>query len=89
LFTNVTEGEPVYLSHTTPGGLTSTPVPAPNKCVRVGYALRKQSNNNELFVSMQQAPTIGELCDVELTSPVAGQVLQLDSAGVWRNVTLP
>lgn len=89
LMTDLVEGEPAYLSHLTPGGLTSTPTPAPFPCVRVGFVLRKQNNKNELFISVSSAPTLGQICDVELTAPVAGQVLQLDSAGVWRNVTLP
>jgi hypothetical protein len=84
LFTNVTEGSPVYLSATTPGAFTSTPPAAPNHRVQVGFCVRKQSNNNELFVKVQTGLDLTELCDVEITDPQEGDVLVYRS-GVWVN----
>lgn len=79
LFTNVTEGTVVYLSAATAGAFTSTPPTPPDHRVIVGFCVRKQSNNNELFVTVQTGLDVNELCDVFAPSPSAGQVL------AWNN----
>ena len=83
-FTNVTEGTVVYLSATTPGAFTSTPPAAPNHRVVVGFCVRKQSNNNELFVKVQTGYDVDELCDVDASTPASGDVLTYDGS-VWKN----
>jgi hypothetical protein len=83
-FVNVTEGTVVYLSAATAGAFTSTPPAAPNHRVVVGFCVRKQANNNELFVSVQTGLDVDELCDVALSSPTAGEVLAYDGS-VWVN----
>jgi predicted RecA/RadA family phage recombinase len=83
-FTNVTEGTVVYLSATTAGAFTSTPPAAPEHRVVVGFCVRKQSNNNELFVSVQSGYDVDELCDVDASTPASGDVLTYDGS-VWKN----
>lgn len=80
LFTDVVEGEPVFLSATTPGALTSTAPEAPNHRVKVGYCVRKQSNNNELFVQVQTGLDLDELCDVDTDSPDVGDTLKYNGS---------
>lgn len=89
LFTNVTEGTVVYLSAATPGAFTSTPPTPPDHRVIVGFCVRKQSNNNELFVSVKTGLDLNELCDVEAPSPTAGQVIAWDTVDArWESKSL-
>ena len=90
LFTDVVEGSVVYLSATQAGRFTSTRPAAPNHSVVVGYCVRKQSNNNELFVRTQTGLDVDELCDVDASSPADGDVLTFDGvSGTWRNEPVP
>ena len=90
LFTDVTEGTVVYLSASEAGRFTSTRPAAPNHSVVVGFCVRKQSNNNELFVRTQTGLDLNELCDVTVPSPSDGDVLTFDSStGVWVNEPVP
>ena len=80
------EGDIIYLSATIPGALTSTVPVSPHHQVKVGYCVRKQSNNNEIFVGIQIEPHLPELHDVLITSPTNGQALIYDSAtALWKN----
>jgi hypothetical protein len=89
LFTNINEGDTLYLSATTPGRFTNVAPVAPNHRIRVGYCIRKQSNNNEIFVSVQLGLDVDELCDVQITDPTDGQSLVWDSTeGIWVNETV-
>ncbi len=89
LFTNINEGDTLYLSATTPGRFTNVAPEAPNHRIRVGYCIRKQSNNNEIFVSVQLGLDVDELCDVKLTDPTDGQSLVWDATqGIWVNETV-
>jgi hypothetical protein len=86
LFTDINEGDTLYLSATTPGRFTNVAPDAPNHRIRVGYCIRKQSNNNEIFVSVQLGLDIAELCDVKITDPQDGDVLKYNAAlGIWEN----
>jgi hypothetical protein len=89
LFTNINEGDTLYLSATTPGRFTNVAPEAPNHRIRVGYCIRKQSNNNEIFVSVQLGLDVDELCDVKITDPSDGQSLVWDSTqSIWVNETV-
>ena len=89
LFTGINEGDTLYLSATTPGRFTNVAPDAPNHRIRIGYCIRKQSNNNEIFVSVQLGLDVDELCDVKLTDPTDGQSLVWDSTqGIWVNETV-
>lgn len=89
LFTDINEGDTLYLSATTPGRFTNVVPDAPNHRIRIGYCIRKQSNNNEMFVSVQLGLDVDELCDVKITSVADGQSLVWDSAqSIWVNETV-
>jgi hypothetical protein len=90
LFTGMTEGDTLYLSATTAGAFTNTPPSAPNHRIRIGYLVRKQSNNNDVFVSVQLGLDLDELCDVAASSPNNGDLLTYNSvSGTWVNSTTP
>jgi hypothetical protein len=83
-------GDPVYLG--TNGnliyGLSNKPT-APANLVFIGIVTRKQSNNGEIFVKVQNGFELSELHDVNVTSIANNQLLQYESAtSLWKNKTL-
>lgn len=83
---DLTEGAAVWLSPTTPGGLTSTQPTAPNHLVLVGYCVRSHPTLGAIFVKPQNGYEIGELHDVLISNPQDGQVLKYNAtAGYWYN----
>jgi hypothetical protein len=83
-----TEGDPVWLG--TGGnliyGLTNKPY-APAHLVFIGIVTRKNANNGEIFVKVQNGFELDELHDVDLKTnlPTAGQLLRYNSDGLWKN----
>jgi predicted heme/steroid binding protein len=83
-------GDPVWLgpNGTLLYGLANKPV-APAHMVYIGVVTRKQSNNGEIFVNIQNGFEVNELHDVLITAPPTdGQGLFLQTlAGtqLWRN----
>jgi hypothetical protein len=83
-----TEGDPVWLG--TGGnliyGLANKPY-APAHLVFIGIVTRKNSNNGEIFVKVQNGFELNEIHDVDLKTnlPTAGQLLRYDSDGLWKN----
>jgi hypothetical protein len=66
-------------------GLISKPV-APAHLVYIGVVSRKQTNNGEILVRVQNGFEFGELHDVRITNPQNNQILKYDSAtGLWKN----
>jgi hypothetical protein len=86
----LTEGDPVFVSSSSAGDLTSTAPTAPNHRVRVGYCVRQHSTNGVLYVNVQTGYDVGELCDVAIAgTPAAGSLLVRNAtAGTWVNATL-
>jgi hypothetical protein len=89
--TTFADGDVVYLSASTPGGLTPTRPTAPQHGVMVGYCV-KASNGSAgvLVVHPQNGYELGELHDVLISSPTSGQILVYDAtAGQtrWENAT--
>lgn len=86
-------GDPVWLgpNGTLLYGLANKPV-APAHMVYIGVVTRKQSNNGEIFVNIQNGFEVDELHDVLISAPKTdGQGLFLQTiAGVqlWRNRTI-
>jgi hypothetical protein len=86
----VAEGDPVWLSPTTAGGLlfgaANKPV-APNHMVFLGIVTRITGNTlTDIFVKVQNGFELQELHNVQITSPATGQALLYDAvAGVWKN----
>jgi hypothetical protein len=83
-----TEGDPVWLG--TGGnliyGLTNKPY-APAHLVFIGIVTRKNANNGEIFVKVQNGFELNEIHDVDLKTnlPTAGQLLRYNSDGLWKN----
>lgn len=90
--TTFADGDVVYLSPTTAGGLTPTKPTAPDHLVMVGYCV-KASNGaaGVLLVHPQNGYELGELHDVYINNPQSGQLLIYDAtAGQtrWENASL-
>lgn len=82
----LTEGELVWLSPTTPGGMTTTKVVAPNHLVLVGVCV-SQGNNGILAVKIQNGYELDELHDAKFTNLAAGDLLTRTANNLWENVT--
>lgn len=86
---HLTEGAAIWLSPTTPGGLTSTRPTPPDHAVFIGFCVRKNKNNGVIFVNIQNGYELNELHNVKITDPQNGQVLKYDSTqGLWVNGTV-
>ena len=82
----LTEGAAVWLSATTPGGLTSTRPTAPNHAVLVGWCVRQHASVGSIYVHIANGYELGELHNVLLESVSNGQVLKYEAAsGLWKN----
>ena len=82
------EGDPIWLSSTTAGGMVfglANKPSAPNHIVYLGIVTRKTGNTVvEIYVKIQNGAELDELADVAITSPVAGQAL-MRGASFWEN----
>lgn len=83
-----TAGDPVWLSSTAGGkiyGLANKPV-APVHLVYLGVVTRVQSNNGEIFISVNNGWEIDELHNVQISSVANGDLIKYDSAtSLWKN----
>lgn len=84
--TGLTAGQAVWLSATTPGGITGTRPSVPNHAVLVGF-VPKIDANGEIFVYIQNGFELEELHNVLITSLEAGQYLKYDGTK-WVNATI-
>ncbi len=85
-----TAGDPVWLSSTPGGklyGLANKPH-APVHLVYLGVVTRVNSNNGEIFVSVNNGWELEELHDVKITDVAPGEVIQRTSSNLWENKTL-
>ena len=86
---SATEGDPVWLSPTTAGGvvygLANKPV-APNHLVYLGVVTRAHATVGEIQIHIYNGWELDELHNVLITSPTDGQALIYDSAtSLWKN----
>lgn len=86
----VVEGDPIWLSPTTPGGLlygVANKPSAPNHLVFIGVVTRINGNTlTDIFVKVQNGFELEELHNVQISSPSDGQVLTYDLAtDLWKN----
>lgn len=86
----VSEGDPIWLSPTTPGGLVfglANKPSAPNNLVFLGYVTRINGNTlTEIFVKVQNGFELNELHDVAISGVTDGQVLKWEnSTQLWKN----
>lgn len=70
---NWTDGDPLYLSATTPGAITVVKPVAPNHGVRLGYVVYAHQNQGKIYVKIDNGYEIGELHDCYLPSPTHNQ----------------
>lgn len=83
---SLTEGAAIWLSPTTPGGMTTVKPSAPDHLVFIGYCLRSNQNNGVVFVAIQNGYELEELHNVKITNVSNGQVLTYNStSGLWEN----
>lgn len=77
-------GTTLWLSPTTPGGLTTTKPSAPNHAVAVGTIVRTHQNAGVIEVRIQNGYELEELHNVAISGVTNGQFLQYNSAsGLW------
>jgi hypothetical protein len=86
----VTEGDPIWLSPTTPGGLLyglANKPSAPNHLVFLGVVTRINGNTlTDIFVKVQNGFEIDELHNVAINGKQNGQVLTYESSTqLWKN----
>lgn len=63
------DGDPIYLSATTPGGITNVKPTAPDHGVRLGYVVYAHANQGKIYIKIDNGYEIGELHDCYLPSP--------------------
>lgn len=85
---SLTEAQLIYLSETT-GQLTSTRPTQPAHGVVIGYCVKSSPGSSGIiYVKVDNGQELSELHDVLITSTATGDVLSLDSSGLWKNKTL-
>ena len=85
----LTEGEAVWLSAGTAGGLTSTRPTPPNHAVLIGWCVKSHASVGVIYVHVMNGYELSEIHDVLLTSKANNDVLSYDSAsGLWKNRAL-
>jgi hypothetical protein len=78
----IAPGSALWLD-TVPGNFTTTKRVAPVHTVLVGYAVT-QATNGTIFVKIANGQELGELHDVDVTSPVNGSLLRYNStSAIW------
>lgn len=80
------DGDILFLSPTVPGGITKVKPSAPNHLVIIGYVEYAHQNNGKIFVHVQTSWELDELHNVQISSPVYGQVLKYNQGlNLWQN----
>jgi len=85
----VNEGDPVWLSPTTAGGLIyglANKPKAPNHLVYMGNVSRRQLIHGSIFIKVANGWELDELHDVQINGIAGGDMLQYDgSSNLWKN----
>jgi hypothetical protein len=81
------EGDTLWLSASTPGGLVNTRPTQPNHSVRIGYVIKKAGTaDGIIYVDILNGFELEELHDVLVTTVANRDFLSYDSSTtVWRN----
>ena len=80
------EGQLLYLSPTTPGGVTTTKPSAPQHLVFIGYVVRAHPTEGIIEVKIQNGFELQELHNVAINGAADGQALVYEGAtGLWKN----
>lgn len=85
--TGFADGDVVWLSPTTPGGITNVKPTAPNHLVMCGYVVKGGvSGGGSIYIQTQNGYELDELHDVRVTSVAAKQILKRNEANTyWEN----
>jgi hypothetical protein len=81
------EGDVLYASTTVAGGFQTTVPVAPNNIVQIAAVVTKSSTVGTIFVRPTVGSNINKDEGVKIANPVAGQILEYQSNGLWENVT--
>jgi hypothetical protein len=84
------DGDVLYLSPTTAGGITKVKPIAPNKQIVIGYVEYAHATNGKIYVNVQNGYDINDLNNVSISgTPTNGQGLTYSSTlSAWTNTTL-
>jgi hypothetical protein len=82
------EGDVLYASTTTAGGFQTTVPQAPNNIIQIAAVITKSATVGTIFVRPTLGSNINKDEGVKITSPATGNILQLQSNGLWENKTL-
>jgi hypothetical protein len=80
------DGDVLYVSSTVAGGFQTTAPLAPNNII-IAAAVVNAANNGVLEVRATLGSNINNDEGVRITTPLTGQLLQLQSNGLWENKT--
>jgi len=84
-----TDGEQLYLSGSTAGGLTATKPYAPTHLVYVGIVEYSHAVHGKIFVKVQNGYELEELHNVSAQSPTTGQTIVYNSStSLWEKNTV-
>jgi len=80
------EGDKVYLSPTTPGGLVNVVPTSPDNVIFIGTVISSHASLGKILVSIGLTFKIDRLIDVSIAAPTDSQVLSYEaSTGLWKN----
>ena len=83
------EGDALYLSPSVAGGITNIKPVAPDHMVLVGWCVRSNQNNGQIYVHVQNGYELEELHNVKINNVTNGQVLAWNSStNLWENKTV-
>jgi len=81
------EGDVLYVSTTVPGGFQTTVPQAPNNIIQVAAVIAKSATVGTIFVRPTLGSSINKDEGVKITSGQTGDILQLQSNGLFENIT--
>lgn len=81
-------GTLLYPNPAVDGGLTSTQPPAPAWQTPIAAVTRQSDTAGRIFVRAIPGIMLGNVENVQLTSPADGEILAVNASGVWENHTL-
>ena len=84
------DGDIIYLSADTAGGITATPPSAPNHATVLGQVVFANAESGIIFVRPQSGFELYELHDVSAFNPSDNSILTWDNdSSFWRDTTTP
>lgn len=82
------EGDVLYASTTVAGGFQTTIPQAPNNIIKVAAVVTASTTQGVIFVRPTFGSNINNDEGIRITTPTTGDILQLQSNGLWENKTL-